>query len=140
MIPKGEIEEGEEPLEAAKREFMEETGFTVDGDLIDLGEVRQAGGKIVHVWALEKDVDPSKIRSNTFKMEWPKGSGLIKEFPEVDKAKWFDLEEAEKMILKSQKPFLERLAKALNYRGSGSSPERRTLLNYLKDVNREAGL
>ncbi len=137
MIPKGEIEEGEEPLEAAKREFMEETGFTAEGNFIDLGELRQAGGKIVHVWAMEKDIDPGKIKSNTFKMEWPKGSGQIKEFPEVDKARWFDLEDAKEMILKSQRPFLERLAKALNYPG-GTSAGRKTLLNYFKGVNKES--
>src|SRR5438105_1670672 len=84
-IPKGEYSE-EDPLAAAKREFEEETGVAIAGDFLPLGEVKQPGGKVVQAWALEHDLDPTSIRSNTFKMEWPPGSGSIREFPEVDSA------------------------------------------------------
>ncbi len=137
MIPKGEVEEGEDPLQAAKREFKEEIGFKVDGDFIDLGEVKQSGGKKVHVWALEKDFEVKEVKSNTFTMEWPKGSGIIKEFPEIDKARWFSINEAYRKILKSQKPFLDRLVKILNYDTSKKKYEepnkkKKTLLDFLR--------
>ena len=133
MIPKGEVKVGENALEAAVREFREEIGFEVNGNFIDLGEVRQSGGKLVHVWALEKDVDVKGVKSNTFIMEWPKDSGILREFPEVDKAAWFDINEAFKKILTSQKPFLERLIKVLNFSNQALKPrpeERKTLLDY----------
>ena len=83
-IPKGEYEEPEDPLEAAKREFEEETGIAPRGDFLPLGQIRQAGGKLVTAWAFEADCDASAIRSNTFSLEWPPRSGKMREFPEVD--------------------------------------------------------
>lgn len=114
-IPKGLIEEKENPLDAAKREFKEETGFEVDGDFIELGEIRQPSGKIIHIWALEKDLDVTKIVSNTFTLEWPKNSGKVREYPEVDKAGWFDIEQAKKKIVKGQRGFIDKLMEILNY-------------------------
>jgi predicted NUDIX family NTP pyrophosphohydrolase len=108
-IPKGEIAEGEEALEAAKREFQEETGFPVNGTFEALEPVTQAGGKIVYAWSLEGDIDASAIRSNTFSMEWPPRSGRTQEFAEVDRAAWFDLAEARKKIVRGQIPLLEQL-------------------------------
>ncbi|MBN1786057.1 MAG: NUDIX domain-containing protein [Candidatus Methanofastidiosa archaeon] len=112
-IPKGLIEEGENLLDAAKREFKEETGFAVDGDFIKLGELEQPSKKVVHAWALEGDLEESKVKSNTFSLEWPKGSGNLSEFPEVDKACWFDAKEAKKKILRGQASFIEKLEKIL---------------------------
>jgi len=109
-IPKGELSSGEEPLAAAKREFAEETGIHVDGEFVALGEVKQAGGKVVKAWALEHDLNPSLIRSNTFEIEWPPRTGKLREFPEVDKAEWFALAGAFEKILKGQQDFLSRLA------------------------------
>lgn len=108
-IPKGEFEEGEDPLEAAKREFGEETGFAIDGEPFPLDPLRQPGGKVVHAWALRGDLDPGRVRSNTFSMEWPPRSGRKQEFPEVDRAEWFSLENAERKILKGQSGFLSQL-------------------------------
>jgi len=113
-IPKGICEEGEDVLEAAKREFKEETGFEIDGDFIDLGQIRQSSGKIVHAFAIEGDIDPKKIKSNTFKLEWPKGSGNIKEYPEIDRGEWFTLDKAKEKITKGQKAFLDRLLEKLS--------------------------
>jgi predicted NUDIX family NTP pyrophosphohydrolase len=109
-IPKGEYGDGDDPLTAAKREFQEETGFTIEGDFIALGEVKQAGGKVVTAWALEYDIDPEKIQSNTFEMEWPPKSGKLKSFPEVDRGAWFPLATARGKLLKSQLEFLTRLS------------------------------
>jgi len=108
-IPKGEHEESEEPRAAAMRELEEETGLRPVGDLIPLGQVRQSGGKLVTAWALEGDCDASACRSNSFSMEWPKGSGKMHEFQEVDRAEWFSLAVARDKILKGQVAFLERL-------------------------------
>ncbi len=108
-IPKGEYEPGEEPLQAAVREFMEETGLEPHGSYLELTPVRQKGGKVVSAWAFEGDCDPGSIRSNTFSLEWPPRSGRMKEFPEVDRAAWYDVEEARQKILPSQIPFLEEL-------------------------------
>jgi len=108
-IPKGEYEKGEDPLAAAMREFEEETGLRPAGDAVPLGQVRQAGGKLVTAWALEGDCDASTCRSNSFSMEWPKGSGKLCDFPEVDRAEWFTLSVAREKILKVQLPFLEKL-------------------------------
>jgi predicted NUDIX family NTP pyrophosphohydrolase len=109
-IPKGEYNEGDDPLEAAKREFREETGFSVQGDFLSLGQVKQAGGKIVTAWAIEGHRSPDAIRSNTFSMEWPPKFGRQQEFPEVDRAAWFSVRNAKERILKGQLEFLNRLA------------------------------
>ena len=114
-IPKGLPEKHETSLETAKREFKEETGFEVDGEFIDLGELKQPSKKIVHVWALEKDLDVTNVISNTFPLEWPKNSGKIQEYPEVDKAGWFDIELARQKIRKGQIGFLDKLTCLLNY-------------------------
>ena len=112
-IPKGEYAQGEDARAVALREFEEETGVTPPaGDLLALGEVRQAGGKIVTAWAIEGDIDPEKIVSNTFETVWPPKSGRRETFPEIDRAGWFTLVEAREKILDGQRPFLERLAAA----------------------------
>jgi predicted NUDIX family NTP pyrophosphohydrolase len=108
-IPKGEIEPEDEPLATAVREFEEETGVALAGDFQPLGEVRQAGGKIVIAFALERDLDVAAIRSNTFTMEWPPRSGRTATFPEIDRAEWFDLETAREKINPAQVAFLEQL-------------------------------
>jgi predicted NUDIX family NTP pyrophosphohydrolase len=112
-IPKGEFAEGEDALEAAQREFQEETGFAVKGRFEALEPVKQAGGKIVYAWAIEGDIDSSAIRSNNFSMEWPPGSKKIREFPEVDRGGWFELATARKKILTSQSPLLNELLRKL---------------------------
>ena len=109
-LPKGEYLEGEDPLAAAIREFEEETGIRPEGEFVALGQVLQLGGKLVVAWAFEGDCDPATIRSNSFSMEWPKGSGKMQKFPEVDRGDWFALEPARQKILKGQAPLLERLA------------------------------
>jgi len=108
-IPKGEIDEGEEPLEAARREFEEETGFTPEGMFRELTPVRQRSGKIVHAWAVEGDCESAAIRSNTFSMEWPPRSGRQQEFPEVDRAGWFSIPEARERILDGQQALLAQV-------------------------------
>ncbi len=113
-IPKGLVAGGENPLGAARRELKEETGFEVDGEFIDLGELHQSSVKIVHVWALEKDLDVTTIVSNTIPYEWPRKSGIIQEIPEVDKASWFDMELAAKKIIKGQIGFLDKLVEIVN--------------------------
>lgn len=114
-IPKGLFEENENPMDAAKRELKEETGFEVDGEFIELGELQQPSKKIIHAWALEKDLDETKIMSNTFTLEWPKNSGRVQEYPEVDKAGWFDIEQANEKILKGQIGFINKLVEIINY-------------------------
>jgi len=110
-IPKGEYQDGEDALTAARREFEEELGSpAADGDLVALGEVRQKSGKVVTAWALEGDIDADAVTSNTFTMEWPPRSGRTREFPEVDRAAWFGLDEARARILPAQAPLLDRLA------------------------------
>jgi len=112
-IPKGEYLESEHPLEAAKREFAEETGFAPPGDFVPLGESKQPGGKIVTAWALEGDCDPEKLRSNTFSMEWPPRSGRKVEFPEVDRGGWFAIEEARERLLPGLPIYLDRLRESI---------------------------
>ena len=113
-IPKGLIDEGEDPLEAAKREFREETGGSPDGEPIVLEPLRQPSGKIVHAWAMRGEFDPAKLTSNKFSMEYPPGSGRQREFPEVDRAGWFSMEEAWRKILKGQAPLLRDLQRKLD--------------------------
>jgi len=111
-IPKGEIEEGEEPWDVARREFEEETGHPApDGASIELGEITQKGGKVVVAWALEGDLDPADARSNTFPMEWPPRSGRTIDVPEIDRVGWFDLDAAKAKLKAAQHPFLDRLVK-----------------------------
>jgi len=113
-VPKGEVEPEEDPVAAARREFEEELGLPVPAaDLVDLGTVRQSGGKLVTVWAVEGDLHPSDVVPGTFEMEWPKGSGRIREFPELDRVAWFDLEEARQKLVAGQRVFLDRLAERL---------------------------
>jgi predicted NUDIX family NTP pyrophosphohydrolase len=114
-IPKGLIAAGEDPLAAARREFQEETGFDVDGRFIELGTEKQASGKIVQAWGLEADLDPDKIVSNTFSLEWPPRSGRTQEFPEVDRGEWFDPDTARNKITAGQRPLLERLLTKLHF-------------------------
>jgi predicted NUDIX family NTP pyrophosphohydrolase len=109
-IPKGEIELNEDPLKTAQREFAEETGTTLKGKFISLGEIKQKGGKIVEAWAIEGDLDITKIRSNNFELEWPPKSGKSQSFPEVDKAGWFKFAEAKEKINEAQSSFLTKLA------------------------------
>jgi predicted NUDIX family NTP pyrophosphohydrolase len=109
-IPKGEYSDDEDALAAAKREFEEETGVAISGDFISLGQVRQAGGKLVKAWAVDHDLDPANLRSNTFKLQWPPKSGKIREFPEVDAGAWFSLVVARGKIVTAQEAFLTRLA------------------------------
>jgi predicted NUDIX family NTP pyrophosphohydrolase len=106
-IPKGLYEEGEPPLEAAKREFREETGLPVDGEFVPLGDFRQPGGKIVSAWLVEADCDAAAVKSNLFAIEWPPRSGKTAEFPEIDRAGWFSPEEAMIKIVRGQKPIIE---------------------------------
>jgi predicted NUDIX family NTP pyrophosphohydrolase len=113
-ICKGEYAENELPLEAAKREFQEETGFTAQGSFLELGVVQQASGKIVSAWAFEGDCDPGKLVSNHCQVEWPPRSGHMIKIPEVDRGGWFSIEAARERILKAQEPFLDRLSQMLN--------------------------
>ncbi|WP_212003593.1 NUDIX domain-containing protein [Chitinophaga sp. HK235] len=110
-IPKGEIEPGEAPLQAAIREFEEETGYQPGGTFIPLQPIVQKSGKQVLCWATEGDTDPEKIVSNTFEIEWPPHSGRKKTFPEIDKAGWFDADTAKKLINAQQAAFIEELSK-----------------------------
>jgi predicted NUDIX family NTP pyrophosphohydrolase len=112
-IPKGEYAAGEDPLDAARREFAEETGFEPRGEFIPLGTIRQAGGKLVSVWAVEGDCDPAQVKSNLCTIEWPPRSGRKMEIPEVDRAGWFSVDEAREKILKSQGPVLDLLVARL---------------------------
>ena len=108
-VPKGEIDPGEDPLSAARREFEEETGFPVSGDFAALSPVRLKSGKTILTWAVEGDCDSRAIKSNTFSMEWPPRSGRSQEFPEIDRAAWFGLDEARGKINEGQIPLLEEL-------------------------------
>jgi predicted NUDIX family NTP pyrophosphohydrolase len=112
-IPKGLIAEGEKPLAAARREFTEETGHRPRGKSLPLGEARQPGGKLIQAWAVEGDWDAASLKSNMFEMEWPPRSGRRHSFPELDRAEWFDLAEAQAKILKGQAIFLTRLLEKL---------------------------
>jgi predicted NUDIX family NTP pyrophosphohydrolase len=113
-VPKGEYTDGEPPLQAAVREFHEETGFHPEGNFLELGVVKQAGGKVIAVWSFEGDCDPADLVSNRFQLEWPPRSGRLIEFPEADRGDWFSIPDARKHILKSQEPFLDGLCRQLN--------------------------
>lgn len=113
-LPKGLVEDEEDRLRAARREFTEETGIpTPEEGYLDLGEVTQKGGKVVCAWAFEGDCDPSAIRSNTFELEWPPRSGRIREFPEIDRAAFFSLKEARVKLNPAQAAFVDRLEEHL---------------------------
>lgn len=121
-LPKGELLQEEHPLQAAKREFTEETGFQVDGEFHSLDPVRQSGGKMVYAWAIEADCDPAQVRSNLFAMEWPPKSGRTQQFPEVDRAEWFPIAEARKRIIPAQVKFLDQLVSVLGIAKELTSP------------------
>lgn len=117
-IPKGEYGPEETPEAAARREFEEELGLPApDGERIALGEARQAGGKTVTVWAVEADLDPTRVVPGTFTMEWPRGSGVLREFPEIDRVGWFAPEAAAPLLVSGQRIFLARLSEWLDGRG-----------------------
>ena len=112
-IPKGEFTEAEDPLEAARREFEEETGFSAAGEFLPLTPLRQSSAKRVSAWALEGDCVPSRARSNNFCLEWPPKSGEYQEFPEIDRVEWFNLASARAKLVKGQQAFLDELAERL---------------------------
>jgi predicted NUDIX family NTP pyrophosphohydrolase len=112
-IPKGEFDEGEDPLTAAQREFHEETGCGLSGPFHPLNAIEQPSGKVVHAWAVAGDCDATAITSNMFSMEWPPKSGQQRDFPEIDRAQWFELAEARRRILSGQVGFLEQLESLL---------------------------
>lgn len=116
-IPKGEYEEGEDPLNAARREFHEETGFKAEGEFLELGTIKQASGKTVAAWAFKGDCDAWQLKSNVCQIEWPPRSKILVEIPEVDRGGWFSISEAKKRILKSQLPLLEILCSRLHQSG-----------------------
>ncbi len=108
-IPKGEFDDNEDPLGAAIREMEEETGIKASGGFIELTPLKQKSGKLVYAWALQKDIDPEKIKSNYFEIEWPPKSGTKRSFPEIDKAAWYELDEAKKKIIEGQASFITEL-------------------------------
>jgi predicted NUDIX family NTP pyrophosphohydrolase len=112
-IPKGEVADGETDEAAARREFEEETGFIVTGMLIPLKPIKQKNGKIVAAWAVEQDLDAEKIKSNLFELEWPPKSGKFQQFPEMDRAAWFSVEEAKTKMFEGQTALLDELIKNL---------------------------
>lgn len=117
-IPKGEVGPAEEPLDAARRELAEELGSELElTDVVDLGEVRQKAGKVVHAWAARGDFDPEALASNTFEMEWPPRSGQRRAFPEVDRAAWVDPAEARRLLLDAQAALVDRLLEVVEPRG-----------------------
>jgi predicted NUDIX family NTP pyrophosphohydrolase len=122
-MPKGEYDDSEDALEAAKREFAEETGFPVSGPFLPLGSLKQPSGKTVSVWAFESDADPAALVSNEFDMEWPPKSGRKASFAEIDRAGWFSLIEAREKLAKGQVGFLDALARVVS---PDSAPRRRS--------------
>jgi predicted NUDIX family NTP pyrophosphohydrolase len=113
-IPKGEVEPGEELVAVARREFAEETGQEApDLPLLELGQITQKSGKLVLGWAVEGDLDPATAVSNTYELEWPPRSGVVRSFPEIDRVEWFDLDGARRKLKAAQVPFLDRLQAAL---------------------------
>ena len=120
-IPKGEFDEGENPLEAAKREFEEETGYALSGDFIEFTPIKQKGGKLVYAWAHENDIDAANIKSNTFNLEWPPKSNRIVAFPEIDRAGWFNIDDAKIKINPAQALLIDELEEKLRISRSGLS-------------------
>jgi predicted NUDIX family NTP pyrophosphohydrolase len=117
-IPKGEVDPGEELFAVGRREFEEETGQPLpDGPSTELGSIVQKGGKVVHGWAVEGDLDPSAGASNTFELEWPPGSGRRQAFPEIDRVAWFEPDEARRRVKPTQIPFIDRLEAGLRSTG-----------------------
>ncbi len=112
-VPKGLFEDNENPLEAAKREFREETGFDISGDFMALTPLKQPSGKVVHAWTVEGNIDAASIKSNMFSMEWPPRSGNQQEFPEVDRGGWFTIAQAQEKLLPGQRGFLDELQRKL---------------------------
>jgi predicted NUDIX family NTP pyrophosphohydrolase len=112
-IPKGEFEEGEDPIDAAKREFREETGLTPRGNFRAMEPIRQKGGKVVYAWSARSNLDATEVRSNTFSLQWPPRSGRTQKFPEIDRAAWFTIQSARRKILRSQLSLLDQLQKRL---------------------------
>lgn len=108
-IVKGEFTDDEKPIDAAMREFKEETGITAVGEMLPLTPVRQKNGKTVHAWAVEMGVDTTQVRSNTFEIEWPPRSGKKASFPEIDRAEWFDIATAREKIIEAQRALLDEL-------------------------------
>jgi predicted NUDIX family NTP pyrophosphohydrolase len=125
-IPKGEYADPEQPLAAARREFAEELGHKPPaGEAIELAELSQPNGKRIRAWAMEGDMDPSRMRSNTFQMEWPPRSKQMREFPEVDRAAWFDLDSARAKLVVGQVPFIDLLARQLGLKAPApAEPDR----------------
>ncbi|HXF47764.1 MAG TPA: NUDIX domain-containing protein [Burkholderiaceae bacterium] len=119
-IPKGEVGDDEAPLDAARREFAEETGATVEGEFIALDPVKLRSGKLLYAWAVPGDFDPGGLRSNTFDLEWPPRSGRMQRFPEVDRAAWFAVDEAMNKIQPGQQPLLAQLRALLAARAKVS--------------------
>jgi predicted NUDIX family NTP pyrophosphohydrolase len=123
-LPKGEHAQAEDSLSAARREFAEETGRRPPtGDPIDLGVIRQPSGKLIQTWAIEADMDVSEITSNSVELEWPRGSGRIQVFPEVDRADWFDIGEARRKLVKGQVAFVDALLACVQERVSARGPQ-----------------
>ena len=114
-IPKGEFADDENSLDAAKREFLEETGQNINGNFIELTPILQKGGKTVHAWAIEGDIDHETIVSNTFEIEWPPRSGKKQIFPEIDRAAWFDIEAAKDKINSAQADLIKELQSKVFY-------------------------
>jgi predicted NUDIX family NTP pyrophosphohydrolase len=123
-IPKGEFDEGEDPLDAARREFEEETGVRPEGRFRPLGCVKQKAGKVVHAWAFEGDCDPAAIRSSNFTLEWPPRSGRMAEFPEVDRAEFFGLDEARRRINPAQAALLDEVERVWRQEGADTDTRR----------------
>jgi predicted NUDIX family NTP pyrophosphohydrolase len=112
-MPKGEFSDEEDGLKAARREFEEETGFLPTGQFMRLGAIKQPSGKVIHAWAFEGDLDAKKIKSNTFSLEWPPQSGKQQEFPEADRAEWFNIDVAREKIIRGQLEFIDELLRTI---------------------------
>ena len=139
-IPKGEFDEGEDPLNAAKREFEEETGTAPEGNFIQLDPLKQPSGKLIYAWALRADFDPTTLRSNMFSIEWPPRSGKHQEFPEIDRAAWLTTEIAKRKILKGQAPFVEQLQLILRTGNHGQADDNESVRQSSGSVAATQGL